>query len=511
MTANNLSTKPPFIDNENNLDVQTISQFLVSNDFDESQRDFVINLMSWCNSQDSQLSLHTIAPRTDLSVIGLRKRLEKLTLKGVFKKHKVRSAESGRSAILYRFHCALSATAPKSEARYGRLETGNFNKISSPRQELFMKAKMDNLFHTVLFAAVPAKLSKKALVEPIKGHINWFETHVATTTRTLSGFPPFRPRDMLYLEAIYGITQELINTTIRNGEAPHNLFVVNLSTIHKLMDIPLEGGHFTTTANALNRLSGTAIDVHDLPEKIRNYYGSISAKGMERFVALTNFGLYYDDDNGRLPVPKICAKFSLDEVSFLMQTSEHHHLFEVNPAIFKETSDVLIAFHFWCRRRIGVKGTTIGTTLNRLHLDVSPLLTYREFLDGLSWGLQKRFAASRTAIGGTETMPSSTNDAGEISFGDTDELLLKDKKIIRNYEIQRCSINVLGYRLLLNEQGAVAVVPSVDDPYVGVASRHRKALQRISGERPDVTNHPGLHDKEHEDELFEMVQSDLEF
>jgi len=511
MTANDLPKKPPFIDNDNGLDAQAIDRFLLSIDLDETEREFVINLMSWCNSQDQPLSLYVIAPRTALTVVGLRKRLEKLTDKSVFKKHKVRAPNSGRTAVLYRFHCAQPATTVPQKPTYATLESGSFNKISSPRQELFMKAKMDNLFHTVLFAAVPAKLSKKSLAKPIRGHINWFETQVATTTRTLSGYPPFRPRDMLYLEAIYGITQELINTEIRNGRTPYNLFVVNISTIHDLMDIPLEGGHLETTVNCLNRLSGTAIDVHDLPDKIKNYYGGITSKGMERFIALNNYGLYYDYEGGRLTKPKICAKFSLDEISFLMQTSEDHYLFDVNPKIFKETSDVLIAFHFWCRRRIGVKGTTIGTTLKRLHLDVSPLLTYREFLDGLFGGLRKRFQSHISSAELDETVSSTVSPTKSLPFGNKDELILKDKKVIKHNEIQRCSINVVGYRLVLNENGQVYVVPVVDDPFVGVASRHRQALRRKGSQGFDISNHPGLHDKEHEDDLFDMVQNDLEF
>lgn len=505
MTGLNITQKPPFLDNKHQLDIKTINSFSLSLGLDESQRDFIVNLMSWCNATDDQLSLYTIAPRTGLSVIGLRKRLEKLALKGVFKVHKVRSPHSGRFGTVYRFHCARSSETSVEGEVLPRLEHSSGLRISSARQELFMKAGMDNLFHAVLFAALPAKRSKRALTEPLSGTVNWFETQVQTTTRTLSGIAPAAPRDLLYFEAILGICHELIGAMLRNDETPTNMFVIELAHIHKLMGIPNDGGNSATTVNVLNRLASTAIDVHNLPEKILNHYGCLNTTGMERFVALNDFGIYSDQHAANKNQPRTVVKFSLCEVNFLWLAS-NKYLFEVNPSIFKETNDVIIAFHFWCRRRIGQSGKTIGTTLPRLHLDLSPLLSYKEFVDSLFGGLRRRFEKYSDVEQEQYTEQAALQNDRKAPSASTDRLVVRDKRVIKHNVIKCCSINILGYRLILDAEAKVAIVPMVDDPYVGLASRHRRALNRSARESGDIINHPGLHDRDYEDELFQMVQ-----
>lgn len=503
-------SKPPFVDNMGSISLTELKGFLSECGMDEDRTKFIVSLWQWCVNSNGPISIYDLAGRVDLSPHGLRNRLEKLIKEGVFRKAKSKIEGSSRPVAHYRFHCVHPDEPPLEGKVLPTFVPDNEMMLENDRQRVFLDSRIDDLICTSLFSALSFKKTRKPISSPIEVTVNWFETPVRVVTRSETGRSIASVADLRYFIAVMGICYELVQNALRNEIAPENNFALDIQDVHELMGRNNEGGNIQAGLNALKRLASTTFEIPHVPTHILKRFDERLDDGFQRINPLHDFSCYWTDKSSIHK--KTIITFGLPIIIFKSMVMEKF-LFKVNPRIFSEDNDVIIGFHLWCRRRIGLRGKTITTSLKKLHQDVAPTLTYKEFLDRFYGGLASVYQSNRSVKRPVAPKARKHADEDEGQISPTDEFLeIADDKVINNKVVQTCNIDVYGYRINRSKTDNLVIFQNPDDPYVGLRSSHSYSQSRRNMElMRDIKDHPGITDEEKESELDEFIQRGLDF
>lgn len=502
-------SKPPFIDNAGSISLTELKGFLSETTLDSDAKTFIVSLWQWSVHKNGPMSIHDLSDRVDLTSHGLRNRLEKLIRVGVFRKAKSRMEGSARPVAHYRFHCVHPDGGPLVGKVLPTFVPDREMMIDSDRQRVFMDSRIDDLICTSLFSALLFKTPRKPLEAPIEVTVNWFETPVRVVTRSETGRSIASVSDLRYYIAIMGICYELVQDAVRNDKHPENNFALDIQDIHDLMGRKNEGGNIEVGLNALRRLASTTFEIPHVPQHILKRFDSRLEDGFQRINPLHDFSSYWTDKSRMHK--KTIITFGLPIIVFKSMVMEKF-LFKVNPKIFSEDSDVILGFHLWCRRRIGLKGKTISTNLKKLHLDVAPTLTYKEFLDRFYGGLTSVYEANKAIAKPSVISNEKSSGKKKGDLNPSDEFLeLAVEKIKRHHVVQTCNIDVYGYRIHRSKTDDLIIFQNPEDRFVGLKSSHSYSQERRSMElMNEIKNHPGTQNEELEGELDEHIQTTLD-
>lgn len=501
-------SKPPFVDNAGSISLTELKGFLSETTLDDDGRIFIISLWQWVVHKEGPISIYDLSERTDLTPHGIRNRLEKLIRIGVFRKAKVRMEGSARPVAHYRFHCVNPESSPLEGKLLPAFVPGREMMIDSQRQRHFIDSRIDDLICTSLFSALPFKTQRKPLEAPAEVTVNWFETPVRVVTRSETGRTVASVLDLRYYIAIMGICYELVQDAIRNERNPENNFAVDIQDIHDLMGRKNEGGNIEAGLNALRRLASTTFEIPHLPQHILKRFDSRLEDGFQRINPLHDFSSYWTEKSRMHK--KTIITFGLPIIVFRSMVMEKF-LFKVNPKIFSEDNDVILGFHLWCRRRIGLKGKTITTSIRKLHLDVAPTLSFKEFLDRFYGGLVSVYESNKSKAQ-PKVVSKDSEKLKKTDVRPKDEFLeLSDEKIKNNRIVQTCNIDVYGYRIHRSKTDNLVIFQNPDDLYVGLRSSHSYAVTRRNMEMMnEIKHHPGTKSEKFEEDLDEQIQRNLD-
>lgn len=497
--------KPPFVDNSGSISFNELKSFLLENDIDESGREFLTNVWQWVVQSSSPMSIYLLADRSDVSVHGVRNRLEKFLKIGVFRKVKVKKEGSNRPVAHYRFHCVHSDDQPIEGKLLPNFTQNKEMMVDDNRQRVFMDSRIDDLICTSLFSALLFKTPRKPLEVPIETKVNWFETPVKVITRSETGKPVASVSDLRYYIAILSYCFELVREAVKAERPIENAFALDMQDIHSLMGRRNEGGNIAVGLNALNRLASTVFEIPHMPKSILQRFDSRLEDGFEKIQPLHDFSCYWSGESNYRK--KTIVKFGLPMVVFKGMLMDQF-LFRVNPRIFSEESDVIIGFHLWCRRRIGVKAKTINTTMRKLHLDVAPTLKFSEFEDKFYGGLLNVFNSNRD---GKKPGIIIKDDEKSSELGPNDEFVeVLNEKVKKHNVIQMCNIDVYGYKIMRSKTDQILIYQNPEDDYVGIGSSHNQAVARRRKELMEEASTMPVEDEEDLEEFANTCQEVLD-
>lgn len=465
--------KPPFVDNSGAISFNELKSFLVENDIDDTNKEFLRNVWQWVVQYDGPMSIHLLALRSDLTAHGLRNRLEKFLKIGVFRKVKVRVQGSRAPVAHYRFHCVHNSDQPIEGKVLPTFTPNKEMMVNDDRQRVFTDSRIDDLICTSLFSALLFKPPRKPLEHPFVTTINWFEIPVKVITRSETGKPVAAVSDLRYYIAILSFCFELVREAIKADRPVENAFALDMKDIHDFMGRKNEGGNIAVGLNALNRLASTVFEIPNMPKTILKRFDSRLEDGFEKIQPLHDFSCYWSGESEYRK--KTIVKFGLPIIVFKAMIMDKF-LFRVNPRLFNEDSDVIIGFHLWCRRRIGVKGKTISIDMKKLHLDVAPTLSFNEFEDRFFGGLMNVFESNRK-IHNKGIIIKNNKKSSELGPNDEFIEVMEESSKKRNV-IQMCNIDVYGYKVMRAKTDQLLVYQNPDDDYVGIESSHNQAIER---------------------------------
>ena len=414
---------------------------------------------------------------------------------------------SNRPVVHYRFHCVHRDEGPIEGKILPTFVPDREMMIDNDRQKIFMDSKIDDLICTSLFSALHFKAPRKPLEAPIEVTINWFETPVRVITRSETGKTIASVSDLRYFIAIMGICYELVQDALRQDRVPDNSFAIDMQDIHDMMGRKNEGGNIDVGLNAMKRLASTTFEIPHLPKNILERFDSRLDDGFMKINPLHDFSCYWTDKSK--VHKKTIVTFGLPIVVFKSMVLEKF-LFKVNPRLYGEDNDVIIGFHLWCRRRIGLKAKTITTSLRKLHLDVAPTLKYKEFLDRFYGGLTSVYESNIQRLPTRVVSEFKKEQSLEHIDPKDEQIELSEEKIKNHQVVHTCNIDVYGYRVHRSKTDDLIIFQNPNDPYVGLRSNHSYAVTRRNQEiLDDLKNHPGARSKEEEEEYEKMVQDTL--
>lgn len=495
--------KPPYVDNAGSISFAELKSFMLENEIDDTGKEFLTDTWQWVVQKNAPMSIYLIAERTDLSAHGVRNRFEKFLRMGVFRKVKVKKPGSNRPVAHYRFHCVHRDDKPIEGKVLPSFTPNKEMMIENERQKVFSDTKIDDLICTSLFSALLFKTPRKPLEAPIETTVNWFETSVKVITRSETGKPVASVSDLRYYIAVLSYCYELVQQAIKSERPVENAFALDMQDIHTLMGRKNEGGNIAVGLNALNRLASTVFEIPHMPQSILKRFDSRLEDGFEKIHPLHDFSCYWSGEVGNRR--KTIVKFGLPLVVFRGMVLEKY-LFNVNPALFSEENDVIIGFHLYCRRRIGLKARTIPTSMKRLHLDVAPTLTFKEFQDKFYGGLLSVFNSNRENDKKKRgVLIDSKSDKSASDLGPNDEFIeILDEKIKKHNIIQMCNIDVYGYKIMRTKSDQILIYQNPEDDYVGLKSSHHEAIAR---RRKELVGKVAEMDIENEEDLDELEKS----
>lgn len=497
--------KPPFIDNSGSISFNELKSFMIENEVDDSAREFLTNVWQWVVQYDGPMSIYLLAERCDVTVHGIRNRLEKHLKTGLFRKVKVKKEGTKRPVAHYRFHCVHNDDKPIEGKVLPNFTPSKEMMIDDNRQRVFSDSRIDDLICTSLFSALLFKTPRKPLEVPLETKVNWFETPVKVITRSETGKPVASVSDLRYYIAILSYCYELVREAVKADLPIQNAFALDMQDIHLLMGRKNEGGNIAVGLNALNRLASTVFEIPHMPESILKRFDARLEDGFEKIQPLHDFSCYWSGESNYRK--KTIVKFGLPMVVFNGMLMDQF-LFRVNPRIFSEESDVIIGFHLWCRRRIGVKAKTINTTMKKLHLDVAPTLKFKEFEDKFFGGLLNVFN-SNMKINKPGIIIKDNKKSSDL--GPNDEFIeILDEKSKKNNIIQMCNIDVYGYKVMRTKTDQILIYQNPEDDYVGIESSHNQAINRRRRELMDEAESMPTETAEDLDAFEKTVQETLD-
>lgn len=501
------ANKPPFIDNSGSVSFTELKNFILENNIDDVGKEFLTNVWQWVVQYDGPMSISLLGGRSDLSVHGIRNRLEKYLQIGVFRKVKVKKEGSNRPVAHYRFHCVHNDNQPIEGKILPAFTQTKEMMVDNDRQRVFMDSRIDDLICTSLFSALLYKTPRKPLESPLETTVNWFETPVKVITRSETGKAVASVSDLRYYIAILGYCYELIQDAMRSERPVENAFALDMQDIHDLMGRKNEGGNIAVGLNALNRLASTVFEIPHMPKSILKRFDERLEDGFERIQPLHDFSCYWSGGNSYRQ--KTIVKFGLPIVVFKGMVMEKF-LFKVNPRIFSEDSDVIIGFHLWCRRRIGLKAKTISIEMRKLHQDVAPTLKYEEFVDKFYGGLLNVFNANRK-----RSKPgmfiNKDNKSKKTELGPNDEFIeVLDEKIKKHNVVQMCNVDVYGYKVMRAKKDELLIYQNPEDDYVGIKSSHNQAISRRRKELLEEASSMTVESDDDVDAFEKIIQEQLD-
>ena len=450
------TAKPPFVDNQKGVPLNELSAFLLDINLNEKEALFVRDL--WHDvSHTDKLSIHKVARHLDKTADTIRKRLEKLVEVGVFSKYEKRYQSANRPAIHYRFECRhkVQEVIQRPAVNINRL--GKMMVNTAINKQL-MDTRIDDLVCSALFAALPPREIRVMPKDGLKAIINWFEQQVPVFTRVATGKQVASIADLRYYIACLSLCYEIVQSNLVLGDFIENSFAIDIGAINGFLGKANKGGDISSAKSALERLGFTSVEVPNLPKNVIERFGFESAN--ININPLANIGFFTEKKVN--DQQKHFVVFQLPTPVFQSMLHERF-MFVINPQVLSVKQPIMLAFHFWCRRRIGHKSTTFVTSLGRLNRDVSPLLPFAEFQKDLIQAIEVKLKAHVTEI----------SDKGLTVESRKQYIKVVDKKLFE------CNVCLFGYWLNIKDGVKVFINTDAKDAYVGLASKHRQALKRL--------------------------------
>lgn len=296
--------------------------------------------------------------------------------------------------------------------------------------------------------------------------------------RSTDGYSIARVKDLAVWVALLGYCLQLVKKTRSLGSTPVNNF-----SMHSSHEIVTTIGRIEKFTAILKRLSNSKIEIVSMPDNLLKKW-NISEASTE-FEFLNSLSVYKLTEGKRSPYG---WTFSLpaDVFDTIVRKAENErvNLFLVNPEILSEESSIVVGLHLYFRRLFSGSTDRVETTLDRLHKDIAPSLTRKQFVSALLLALPKlkrreeQYFIENRVWKRTKSVALDPDDP----FNRTIEpsMPFVQDEIDENGLPTEFSVEVYGYSFIKNNNGRYFIKPESKDFYIG-----EDRIAQVKGTRPE--------------------------
>mgnify|MGYP000058189551 FL=1 len=445
-----LDKRPPYIKNTYGVNLADLISYLDSEDRIKVPREFILDC--WSRLVNEELvSVHNIASDLEMTVAGVRKRLDQLTNFGVLEKTQIRIKGVKRPVNEYVFTCIGKKLEEHDLKQVITIDqVPGLSTSTLPYSKTRMR--IDDVVLTSLFSALDYKVRRKP-THSKKLTINWFNAWVDLIVRSETDTIGAAITDLRYLIVAYSYCYETIRNEVKYGNKPDNNFSIEIEIINRLMGKSNSGGNIETALRAFERISNTVFEFKRIPLFIQQRH---EFSGNQKINLLSSYGVYWSEKNSK--DKKTFINFHVPHFIFTKMITEKG-FFIIHPELPKEDHPMILALHLYGRRVIGHKTTVHMPTLLELHADIAPQLNIKEFCHNLELGLIQHFDKNCSVENG-------------------DIMNVQEGKIVS------AAIDVYGYIVNYNltdeGEAIISMVINPTDEILGLQSKHRRLLKKAA-------------------------------
>lgn len=346
--------------------------------------------------------------------------------------------------------------APKSAQERIREDlTGTSN---TRRGDSYITGLMSTVFPSLPYSQKDATTKKREVINTNYGK-------ALLEVRSTDGYTIARVKDLAVWVALLGYCLQLVKKTKALGSAPVNSF-----SMHSSHEIVTTIGRIEKFTAIMKRLSNSKIEIISMPENLLKKW-NISEASTE-FEFLNSLSVYKLTDGKRSPYG---WTFSLpaDVFDSLVRKAENErvNVFLVNREILSEESSIVVGLHLYFRRLFAGSTDRVETTLDRLHKDIAPSLTKKQFVTALVAALPKLKSREEQYFQTNHLWKRSKSVAldPEDPFNRTIEPVMPfiHSDLDENGLPTEFSVEVYGYSFIKNSNGRYFIKPESKDFYIG--------------------------------------------
>lgn len=329
------------------------------------------------------------------------------------------------------------------------------------------KLRIDDFWCGLIASALP--ITDKTRLKALETYVHYKNYDLPLTISTREGSRIPTVRSIKTVIAVLSLVEQIIKEQLKRRPESQidNRFVIDLRHVLKLLGLPNKGGNRRTIIQYLREWEDAIFRFEDLhpmaKESLKQQFGEtmFGFSHHQLISQLCGIGVVRD----RQKIPTMIGFEVPAELVHRIADAGTYNLFNVTPAIMAEENPLAIALHLYCRKTIGHHRNVIDVKLRTLWQRIGRTLSYRDFKNAFMRLIEQKQAAM------------AEDPAYQRAIEDAQSVDPED------YQPYREAL-VLGYRIILNDKDHLAIAVDLEDPYVGLKSRHAqlKALAKKEGE-----------------------------
>lgn len=441
--------KPPFIKNPKRLTAMEVRSFVERDKkINEDEVAFCIKVLAWVD--ENQIAYASVlAEEENKTKAAIRKRLEKLTERGVFKKTGIQVEGIKRPVSEYYFYCVNeSLNMPDVVKEKGAV-------VEEFRDEMLLKhiddMRIDDLILTCLFSALPFN-TPRVSQPPIEKSIRFFGIICDVIVLSVSGKACMGMGDLRYVIVLLSRVFEKVQQQVHYGEEISNDFLIDVTQLNADMEKGGTGTHIESTIKAVERIASTIFELPHVP-LIMQDRNTFDVK--ETIQIVSNLSIIKERRTRRHL--KYYLRFQIPSYMIKKMKLSPINFYQINPRIVGEKDPLMLALHLYLKRRMAHKIQTLHEKGESLHKNIGVEWKYEKFVDEIEKSL--------------DIFDKLNNGEGWQKIRDEDDPNSKETTII--------VINLYGF-VIKWEQESQTMIISKDaaDPIVGAKSKRKQKIMR---------------------------------
>lgn len=470
--------KPPFFAvDPGQADEKSLPALLSHPDLTERDIDLVTAIHDQCGIAGGAVGIKSLCDHLgeparggrSISANGLTKRINRLESLGLLSSISIKPPvkRRGRPPKLYVLGLDKLPQPVTSKDNYPALPTSQLTLFdeSAMLAELWndKRLRIDDFWCGLIASALPITDKTRLKVLETSVHYKSYDLPLLVSTREGSRIPTIR--SIKTVIALLSLVEQIIKEQLHRLPESQikTQFLIDLRHVLKLLGLPNKGGNRRTIIQYLREWEDAVFRFQDLhpmaKEALKQQFGEtmFGFSHHQLISQLSGVGVVRDHQK----IPTMVAFELPEDLVRRIADAGTYNLFNVTPAIMAEENPLAIAIHLYCRKVIGHNQNVMDIKLPTLWQRIGRTLTYKDFRAAF----YRLIAQKQAELEQDPAYRAALEDARSI---DPDEKPLYQEAL------------VLGYRIIINDKDHLAIAIDLEDPYVGLKSRHAtlKALAK---------------------------------